>query len=220
MVQGSESKKRLATGLRSLFLGLSALTLLAGLTLWVYRQGQVDAAAQQGAVFTCPMHPSLRAHEAGTCPQCGMALMRAVAKAPAVRPAKVAPALPATTAAVFSAYSALDDALVASDAAKASVAAATLAQKAAADPELSAALASFASDLVGQRKRFSAISNLLIARAAASPQAADGLVVVYCSMAPGRWLQREGSVRNPYFGDEMLTCGDFEGRPSSGGSAP
>jgi hypothetical protein len=35
-----------------------------------------------------------------------------------------------------------------------------------------------------------------------------GVVVVYCSMYPGSWLQRAGEVRNPYYGAKMLTCGE------------
>jgi hypothetical protein len=35
-----------------------------------------------------------------------------------------------------------------------------------------------------------------------------GVEVMYCSMAEGRWLQRTQSVRNPYYGAAMLTCGE------------
>ena len=34
-----------------------------------------------------------------------------------------------------------------------------------------------------------------------------GIYVVYCSMAPGSWLQRGTGIRNPYYGAEMLRCG-------------
>ncbi len=41
-----------------------------------------------------------------------------------------------------------------------------------------------------------------------------GTAVVYCPMADGfqgaRWIQKEGPIRNPYFGAEMLDCGTFE----------
>ena len=36
------------------------------------------------------------------------------------------------------------------------------------------------------------------------------VVVAYCPMAPGRWLQTESIISNPYYGSEMLTCGVFE----------
>jgi hypothetical protein len=37
-----------------------------------------------------------------------------------------------------------------------------------------------------------------------------GYQIVYCSMAPGRWVQKEGSITNPYYGAEMLECGEIE----------
>ena len=36
------------------------------------------------------------------------------------------------------------------------------------------------------------------------------VIVAFCPMAPGRWLQTEQTVSNPYYGSEMLTCGVFE----------
>ena len=36
------------------------------------------------------------------------------------------------------------------------------------------------------------------------------LITAFCPMAPGRWLQTEETISNPYYGSEMLTCGVFE----------
>ncbi|MEZ4272974.1 MAG: DUF3347 domain-containing protein [Myxococcota bacterium] len=36
----------------------------------------------------------------------------------------------------------------------------------------------------------------------------SGIDKVWCSMAPGGWLQRSGPVRNPYYGASMLECGE------------
>jgi hypothetical protein len=36
------------------------------------------------------------------------------------------------------------------------------------------------------------------------------IIVAFCPMAPGRWLQTEKTISNPYYGSEMLTCGVFE----------
>ncbi len=36
-----------------------------------------------------------------------------------------------------------------------------------------------------------------------------GVSVVFCSMAKASWLQREGEVRNPYYGKAMLNCGEI-----------
>ncbi|MBI5510471.1 MAG: DUF3347 domain-containing protein [Deltaproteobacteria bacterium] len=38
-----------------------------------------------------------------------------------------------------------------------------------------------------------------------------GVSVVYCSMAPGSWLQPEGPIKNPYYGAAMLACGEVVG---------
>ena len=38
--------------------------------------------------------------------------------------------------------------------------------------------------------------------------------VIYCSMAKGSWVQKRGKVRNPYFGAEMLDCGEVVGGES------
>jgi hypothetical protein len=32
----------------------------------------------------------------------------------------------------------------------------------------------------------------------------------YCPMAKASWLQTEKQIRNPYYGKEMLECGDFK----------
>ena len=36
------------------------------------------------------------------------------------------------------------------------------------------------------------------------------IIVAFCPMKPGRWLQTEKIISNPYFGSKMLTCGVFE----------
>ena len=36
------------------------------------------------------------------------------------------------------------------------------------------------------------------------------VVTAFCPMAPGRWLQTEQTISNPFYGSEMLTCGVFE----------
>lgn len=35
-----------------------------------------------------------------------------------------------------------------------------------------------------------------------------GLEVVYCPMAGAKWVQDEGGVMNPYYGKDMLSCGE------------
>jgi hypothetical protein len=35
----------------------------------------------------------------------------------------------------------------------------------------------------------------------------EGLVVASCPMVPASWVQKDGEIRNPYYGRSMLTCG-------------
>lgn len=35
-----------------------------------------------------------------------------------------------------------------------------------------------------------------------------GMGVYYCSMAKGSWVQKEGALKNPYYGHSMLSCGE------------
>jgi hypothetical protein len=43
----------------------------------------------------------------------------------------------------------------------------------------------------------------------ASMSKPSGINVVYCSMNPGSWIQKESKIRNPYYGAKMLTCGEI-----------
>lgn len=36
------------------------------------------------------------------------------------------------------------------------------------------------------------------------------VIAAFCPMHPGRWIQTESTVSNPYYGSAMLTCGVFE----------
>jgi len=56
------------------------------------------------------------------------------------------------------------------------------------------------------RQEFKALSDAMIEwnRQAKNP----GTDEVYCSMAPGSWLQKSGPVANPYYGKQMLRCGE------------
>jgi len=36
----------------------------------------------------------------------------------------------------------------------------------------------------------------------------SGITVVYCPMAQAYWIQKTGAIRNPYYGEHMLTCGE------------
>lgn len=64
-----------------------------------------------------------------------------------------------------------------------------------------------ASDLDNAREAFYEISKLMVQYR--SKAGGDGLpVVVYCSMAKKSWLQPEGEIGNPYYGQSMARCGE------------
>ena len=48
-----------------------------------------------------------------------------------------------------------------------------------------------------------------------------GVSVIYCSMAPGSWLQSNDIViANPYYGAKMLRCGEIVGGEGAGSGKP
>ena len=67
-------------------------------------------------------------------------------------------------------------------------------------------------DLAAMRKAFEPVSDALITMVEEiGADRVGNVYVVHCPMAfdyeGADWLSREPSVLNPYFGDEMLTCG-------------
>lgn len=69
-----------------------------------------------------------------------------------------------------------------------------------------------AADLLAIREAFEPLSNRIIHLARANAGVLEeAAFVVFCPMAfddrGASWLQRTRDVRNPYFGEEMLTCG-------------
>lgn len=63
-----------------------------------------------------------------------------------------------------------------------------------------------AKDLVQARKEFKELSKPFVKWAERNKPA--DVEVVYCSMAGAKWVQTKGDVRNPYYGKEMLECGE------------
>lgn len=68
-----------------------------------------------------------------------------------------------------------------------------------------------ARDIAAQRKDFTALSSDLIALFKHAELKKGEIFVQHCPMANngdgGDWLASEKSIRNPYYGDEMLECG-------------
>lgn len=69
-----------------------------------------------------------------------------------------------------------------------------------------------AADISKAREAFGLLSNAVIAGAKAEGwQDLADVKLAYCPMAPnGSWLQKEQTIRNPYYGAQMLTCGSFQ----------
>lgn len=64
-----------------------------------------------------------------------------------------------------------------------------------------------AKDIKAAREAFKALSRPVVMWASMSKPA--GISVMYCSMAKGSWLQNDTTVRNPYYGKQMLACGEI-----------
>ncbi|MGE7776156.1 DUF3347 domain-containing protein [Chitinophaga caseinilytica] len=121
--------------------------------------------------------------------------------------------------AVFEHYEKLTDALVKGDAAAAKVSAAAIETGApAADPSGKLAEAAqkigAATDIEAQRGAYSVLNNTFIGLVKSTGMSSGELHVEFCPMAldnaGARWLSRSKEIRNPYFGDAMLTCGSVE----------
>lgn len=67
-----------------------------------------------------------------------------------------------------------------------------------------------AKDLATARKAFQPLSTSLIRYAKSGSIPAGTLHEVYCPMAKASWLQADKTVRNPYFGQAMLDCGQIK----------
>lgn len=122
------------------------------------------------------------------------------------------------TAEVVKAYLTLKDNLVASNAAESKKAAATL-QTELIEVKGCAEAADFASQIAAtdkideQRKAFLTLSKDVIPLVKGVKKAAP-LYVAYCPMANegkgGYWLSDKKEIKNPYYGDAMLTCGEVK----------
>jgi hypothetical protein len=119
---------------------------------------------------------------------------------------------------VYSDYITLKDALIESDEKNVGITAGALqaslsetSHKAAAD--LAAKIAS-ASSLKAQREPFNDLSIEMEKILKAAELSGGTIYKQYCPMANnddgGYWFANEKSIRNPYYGDEMMTCGSVK----------
>ena len=76
--------------------------------------------------------------------------------------------------------------------------------------QLSAAAAAAEPDIHAVRERFGVLSEAIDTyMKGLKLKAPDGVRVAYCPMVDKPWMQRGDSLANPYYGSEMLTCGNF-----------
>lgn len=64
-------------------------------------------------------------------------------------------------------------------------------------------------EITAMREAFKSLSRPMVMWATMSKP--KGIYVVYCSMAKGSWLQKGKEIRNPYYGHQMLSCGEIVG---------
>jgi major membrane immunogen (membrane-anchored lipoprotein) len=121
--------------------------------------------------------------------------------------------------AVYQHYVHLSTALINGDAAEAKIAGNAIETGAREIPEGSklanaAAKITAAADIEAQRTAYSALSNDFISLVKKSGLSSGTLYVDFCPMAMndkgGYWLSANKEIKNPYFGDKMMTCGEVQ----------
>jgi hypothetical protein len=121
--------------------------------------------------------------------------------------------------AIYQHYVHLTNALVKEDAAEARMAASAIeagARELSNAQAISAAARAIAatSDVKQQRSSYAKLSDLMIKDAKSSGVKSGELYVDYCPMAMNNkgayWLSTKKEIVNPYFGEEMLNCGEIK----------
>lgn len=113
------------------------------------------------------------------------------------------------TSEILNAYLKIQEAL-ASDSMTGVSAAATEISKKAKDPSMKnpAGKLSRATSLADARKEFKTLSAVMDKWA--KKEKLEGIDRVTCSMAGASWLQRQGEIKNPYYGAQMQSCGEIQ----------
>lgn len=62
-------------------------------------------------------------------------------------------------------------------------------------------------DIKKQREYFAGFSDQMFAFAKTTKLSTEPIYKAYCPMKKASWLSKEASVKNPYYGSAMLTCG-------------
>ena len=73
-----------------------------------------------------------------------------------------------------------------------------------------------ATTLEGARKAFGPLSAAILGYAEKTNAALPpDVYAVHCPMARATWLQKGERIRNPHYGQSMLTCGEIKKRPGA-----
>ena len=67
-----------------------------------------------------------------------------------------------------------------------------------------------ANNIEKQRTAFKDVSTAMWRLVKSSDQIAQAVYYLYCPMKKANWLSFEKSIKNPYYGYSMLTCGNLE----------
>jgi len=70
-----------------------------------------------------------------------------------------------------------------------------------------AGLIAESNDLKSQREHFAGLSDGMIALTKSTKLSAEPVYQQYCPMKEANWLSSEKTIKNPYYGSSMLTCG-------------
>ena len=65
-------------------------------------------------------------------------------------------------------------------------------------------------DLKLQREKFAALSANMLALARAVKFSGGPVYLQYCPMKKASWLSSNAAIKNPYYGNAMLTCGSVK----------
>src|SRR5262245_33019356 len=97
-------------------------------------------------------------------------------------------------------------ALAADDLPKAKAALTALAKESTGEMKTLAQAAADTGDIAATREAFKALSKV-----ATTMELPPAYAVAYCAMYKGgaRWVQKKDKLANPYYGKQMLTCGNF-----------
>jgi len=194
---------------------------------------RLSAASQSGeaakGAFVCPMHPEATSTQPGTCPICEMQLVRSdQLKKPQTAPESVRRQVDYIT----EHYLAIQRLLAADSTTKLAQQALGVASaseglldrldeaklehadkiKKAAESLRSAAVKMNSQDLSEARVQFVDLSRAaidLLKQVRPEPQLWGELYIFHCPMSKGDWIQADREIRNPYYGFDMLKCGEL-----------